>query len=76
MYKGLAFRSMHAHGRALNGLLPHAVDDIECYDVREGEMVAGVVLGIQLRRWSLPQRAAAGGGAGAVRLRARANCAW
>jgi transmembrane protein DUF3556 len=45
MYKGLAFRSMHAHGRALNGLLPHAVDDIERYDVREGEVVAGVVLG-------------------------------
>jgi hypothetical protein len=45
MYKGLAFRSMHAHGRALNGLLPRAVDDIESYDVREGEVVAGVVLG-------------------------------
>ena len=45
MYKGLAFRSMHAHGRALNGLLPHAVDDVERYDVREGEVVAGVVLG-------------------------------
>ena len=29
LYKGLAFRSMHAHGRALNGLLPHAVDDVE-----------------------------------------------
>jgi len=45
LYKGLAFRSMHAHGRALNGLLPHAVDDIEQYHVREGEVVAGVVLG-------------------------------
>jgi hypothetical protein len=45
MYKGLAFRSMHAHGRALNGLLPRAVEDIESYDVREGEVVAGVVLG-------------------------------
>ena len=45
MYKGLAFRSMHAHGRALNGLLPRAVQDIERYDVREGEVVAGVVLG-------------------------------
>jgi hypothetical protein len=45
MYKGLAFRSMHAHGRALNGLLSHAVDDVESYDVREGEVVAGVVLG-------------------------------
>jgi hypothetical protein len=36
---------MHAHGRALNGLLSHAVDDVESYDVREGEVVAGVVLG-------------------------------
>jgi hypothetical protein len=45
MYKGLAFRSMHAHGRALNGLLPRAVADLERYHVREGEVVAGVVLG-------------------------------
>ena len=45
VYKGLAFRSMHSHGRALNGLLPRAVDDVEAYDVREGELVAGVVLG-------------------------------
>jgi Transmembrane protein of unknown function (DUF3556) len=45
LYKGLAFRAMHAHGRALNGLLPRAVEDIERYDVREGEIVAGVVLG-------------------------------
>ncbi|HWM63494.1 MAG TPA: DUF3556 domain-containing protein [Solirubrobacterales bacterium] len=45
VYKGLAFRSMHSHGRALNGLAPRAVDDIERYTVREGELVAGVVLG-------------------------------
>jgi hypothetical protein len=45
LYKGLAFRSMHAHGRALNGLLSHAVEKVEAYDVREGEVVAGVVLG-------------------------------
>jgi hypothetical protein len=45
LYKGLAFRAMHSHGRALNGLLPRAVDDVEDYDVREGELVAGVVLG-------------------------------
>ena len=36
---------MHSHGRALNGLSARAVDDIEEYDVREGELVAGVVLG-------------------------------
>jgi hypothetical protein len=45
VYKGLAFRSMHSHGRALNGLVARAVDDVDAYDVREGELVAGVVLG-------------------------------
>ncbi len=45
LYKGLAFRSMHAHGRALNGLLPRAVEDVGSYDVRDGEVIAGVVLG-------------------------------
>src|SRR5215218_8485577 len=45
VYKGLAFRSMHSHGRALNALTMRAVDDVEDYDVREGELVAGVVLG-------------------------------
>ncbi len=43
--KGLAFRAMHSHGRALNGLLPRAVDEVEDYRVREGELIAGVVLG-------------------------------
>lgn len=45
VYKGLAFRSMHSHGRALNSLALRAVDDVDAYDVREGELVAGVVLG-------------------------------
>jgi hypothetical protein len=45
VHKGLAFRSMHSHGRALNGLVQRAVDDVEDYEVREGELVAGVVLG-------------------------------
>jgi len=45
LYKGLAFRSMHSHGRALNALSARAVDDVEDYSVREGELVAGVVLG-------------------------------
>ena len=43
--KGLAFRSMHSHGRALNALLPHAVDDVEAYDAREGELISNVVNG-------------------------------
>jgi Transmembrane protein of unknown function (DUF3556) len=45
LYKGLAFRSMHSHGRALNALTARAVGDVDSYDVREGELVAGVVLG-------------------------------
>ncbi len=43
--KVAAFRSMHAHGRALNGLLPHAVDNEADYAVREGEIVAGPLVG-------------------------------
>jgi hypothetical protein len=45
LFKGLAFRSMHLHGRAINGLLPRAVDDIEQYTAREGELISGVVNG-------------------------------
>lgn len=45
LYSGLAFRGMHTHGRALTGLAYRAVDDIAKYDVREGELVAGVALG-------------------------------
>jgi hypothetical protein len=43
--KAQAFRAMHLHGRALNELLPRAVDDIERYHVHDGEWIAGVVLG-------------------------------
>jgi hypothetical protein len=42
---GNAWRAMHHHGRALNGLLPRALDDVEAYDIQEGEIVAGAVLG-------------------------------
>jgi hypothetical protein len=42
---GVAWRAMHHHGRALNGLLPRAVDDIGGYEIVEGETVAGIVLG-------------------------------
>jgi hypothetical protein len=45
MDKALAFRSMHGHGRALNALTARAVDDVEDYYVREGEVIAGVVAG-------------------------------
>ena len=43
--KVIAFRHMHLHGRALHELIPKAVDDIEKYTYRDGELVAGVVLG-------------------------------
>jgi hypothetical protein len=45
LYKGLAWRAMHTHGRALMGLLPRAIDDLDAYAIREGEAVAGMVLG-------------------------------
>jgi hypothetical protein len=45
LYKGLAWRAMHTHGRALMGLLPRAVPDLDAYVVREGETIAGMVLG-------------------------------
>ena len=45
LYKGQAFRAMHSHGRALNGLLPRLVDDVDAYDVRDGELVVGCLVG-------------------------------
>lgn len=45
MYRGLAFRAMHLHGRAVNALAPRAVDDLEEYAILDGEIVAGIVLG-------------------------------
>lgn len=44
-HKVYAFRSMHSHGRALNGLVARAVDDVEAYSRHEGEIVAGLALG-------------------------------
>ncbi len=43
--KVTAFRMMHLHGRALQQLIPLAVDDVEDYRWRDGELVAGLVLG-------------------------------
>ena len=43
--KGRAFRSMHVHGRALNGLVPRALEDEADYALREGETVAGPLIG-------------------------------
>ena len=67
--KGLAFRSMHSHGRALNGLISRAVDDVEDYHVREGELISGVVNGWNFGDGHLHDDQLLAGGAGAVRLR-------
>ena len=40
-----AFRAMHLHGRALQLLVPKAVENIEEYVWRDGELIAGVSLG-------------------------------
>ncbi|HKP91890.1 MAG TPA: DUF3556 domain-containing protein [Thermoleophilaceae bacterium] len=45
MEKVLAFRAMHSHGRALNALMGRAVEDIDDYHVRDGEIVSGLVNG-------------------------------
>ncbi|HEX4393134.1 MAG TPA: DUF3556 domain-containing protein [Mycobacterium sp.] len=46
--KARAFRSMHVHGRALNGLVPRALGkeaNEAAYVLREGETVAGPLIG-------------------------------
>jgi hypothetical protein len=45
LFKVVAFRAMHLHGRALHQLLPRAVDDIDRYTWLDGEIVAGMVVG-------------------------------
>jgi len=43
--KALAFRAMHSHGRALNALAARAVENVDDYDIRDGEIISGVVAG-------------------------------
>jgi hypothetical protein len=43
--KAMAWRSMHSHGRALNGLVPRAVDDEAEYTLLDGEPIAGALVG-------------------------------
>jgi hypothetical protein len=43
--KVIAFRHSHLHGRALHDLIPKAVDNIEEYVYRDGEIIAGIALG-------------------------------
>jgi hypothetical protein len=43
--KMMVWRAMHSHGRALNGLLPRAVDNEADYVIRDGEYMAGPIVG-------------------------------
>jgi hypothetical protein len=46
--KLMAWRSMHTHGRTLNGLVPRALGrdaDESAYNLRDGEIIAGPLLG-------------------------------
>lgn len=47
MHKGMAFRAMHTHGRALYGMIPRLCgpDHETEYIPADGEFIAGVVLG-------------------------------
>jgi hypothetical protein len=41
----IAFRAMHLHGKALQTLLPKAVDSLQDYEHVDGELVSGLTLG-------------------------------
>jgi hypothetical protein len=43
--KLMSWRAMHSHGRALNALVSRAVDNEADYVIRDGEYIAGPVLG-------------------------------
>ena len=43
--KIMGWRAIHSHGRALNGLVPRAVDNESAYVIRDGEYIAGPILG-------------------------------
>lgn len=47
LHKGIVFRAMHSHGRALYGLLPRLCgpEHETAYTPTEGEVIAGVALG-------------------------------
>lgn len=47
LQKAVAWRCMHSQGRALTTLIGRNVDAFENYDIREGEFVAGTLLGWQ-----------------------------
>lgn len=45
MSRVISFRLMHLHGRVLHNVVPKAVDNIDRYTWRDGELVCGVVVG-------------------------------
>jgi Transmembrane protein of unknown function (DUF3556) len=45
MFKSIGFRALHSHGRALLALAHRATGDVDEYEVRDGELVSGVVNG-------------------------------
>jgi hypothetical protein len=45
MFKSIGFRALHSHGRALLGLAHRATGNVDDYEVRDGELVSGVVNG-------------------------------
>lgn len=45
MSRVISFRMMHLHGRVLHDLISKAVDDVDRYVWRDGELVCGVVIG-------------------------------
>jgi hypothetical protein len=46
--KQVVFRAMHLQGRALNGLLPRALDDLDEYEIIDGEIFVGPLMGWNL----------------------------
>ena len=45
MNRVISFRMMHLHGRVLHDVLPVAVDEIDRYTWRDGELVCGITVG-------------------------------
>ena len=45
MFKSIGFRALHSHGRALLALAHRAGGNVDDYEVRDGELVSGVVNG-------------------------------
>ncbi len=45
MNRVISFRMMHLHGRVLHDVLPIAVQDIDRYTWRDGELVCGITVG-------------------------------